>query len=81
MRGADDEARCRTQRRKGPGICRAPGREQVADDGERDRKQRAGAEALDAAEEDQLPMVWLKAERAEPIRKITMPIMKMGLRP
>ena len=30
-------------------------REQVADDGERDREERAGAEALDAAEQDQLP--------------------------
>ena len=32
-------------------------REQVADDRERDREERAGAEALDAAEQDQLPHV------------------------
>ena len=26
-------------------------------------------------------MFWLRPERAEPIRKMTMPIMKIGLRP
>ena len=28
-----------------------------------------------------MPMFWLRPDRAEPIRKITMPIMKIGLRP
>ena len=55
--------------------------EQVADDGQRDREQRAGAEALDAAEQDQLPIFWLRPDRAEPMRKSVMPIMSSGLRP
>ena len=28
-----------------------------------------------------IPMFWLSPDRAEPMRKITMPIMKIGLRP
>ena len=62
-------------------LPRSGGREQVADDRERDREERSGAEALDAAEEDQLPMFWLRPDSAEPIRKMTMPIIRIGLRP
>ena len=28
-----------------------------------------------------IAMFWLRPDKAEPIRKITMPIMKIGLRP
>ena len=28
-----------------------------------------------------MPMFWLRPDSAEPIRKMTMPIMKIGLRP
>ena len=48
------------------------GREDVADDGERDREQRAGAEALDAAEQDELPHLLGQAAQ-QPSRSRKMP--------
>ena len=63
-------------------VLAALGRgEQVADDREGDREERACADALDASEQDQLAMFWLRPDSAEPIRKIMMPIMNIGLRP
>ena len=59
-------------------LAASGGREQVADDRQRDGEQRAGAEALDAAEEDQLPHGLRRPDRAEPIRKMAMPIRSIG---
>jgi hypothetical protein len=56
-------------------------REHVADDRERDREQRTGAEALDAAEQDQLLHRTDSPESAEPMRNSETPIISSGLRP
>jgi hypothetical protein len=57
-------------------------REQVADDRERDREQRARRRCPGCpGTRMSIPMFWLRPDSAEPIRKMTMPIMKIGLRP
>ena len=57
-------------------------REQVADDRERDREQGDPAPMpWMPRKRMSIPMFWLRPDRAEPTRKITMPIMKIGLRP
>ena len=56
-------------------------REEVADHRQRDREERARAEALDAPEQDQLPHRLASPERTEPTRKSVIPIMRSGLRP
>ena len=57
------------------------GRNDVADDAEGDRHQPAAADALQGAEGDQLGMFWLRPQRAEPIRKMTIVSWKIRRRP
>ena len=58
------------------------GREEVADDRQRDREDGAGAEALDAAEGDELPHLLARGRTAsEPSRKRLMPNISIGRRP
>ena len=82
MSGPDDERDAEDGAEQALVLAALGRGEQVADDRERDREQRAGADALDAAEQDQLgPCSGDRPDRAEPTRKMTMPMMNIGLRP
>ena len=62
-------------------LPRSAGREQVADDRERDREDRAGADALDAPEEDQLSMLLAQAGQGRADEEDEMPMSSIGRRP